>query len=290
LCFEKNSPKFIVVKSKKNISVFDYIDYRQYLAEYYIEQKEKKPVFSYRYFAKKAGYNSSGMYKDIVSGRTNIKPGFITKLSKAIKHGKREEEFFEYLVNFNQSKNQEEKSKYFERMMRFHNSTAFVVESKNYEFYSNWYYTAIRDLLNLFNFKEDYAGLANFLDPRIRPDQAKKAVSFLLKHGMIKKNTKGYLKPVNKIITTGSKIKLLNIKNFQLQMMDLAKESLNKHSAKERNISTVSFGVSEKTYQSIESEINICRKRILTLVEKSENENRLYQLNFQLFPLSKIKT
>ncbi|MFH1761525.1 MAG: TIGR02147 family protein [bacterium] len=88
---------------KKKVSVFDYTDYRRYLADYYTEQKEINPSFSYRYFAQKAGYNSSGMYKDIVSGRTNIKPGFIAKLSKAIRHGKREEEYFETMVLFNQA-------------------------------------------------------------------------------------------------------------------------------------------------------------------------------------------
>jgi len=274
--------------AKKQISVLNYTDYREYLEDYYTWQKSVNKVFSYRYFAKNAGYSSSGFYKDIVSGRSNINTSMIRKFSKAIKHSKSDEEYFEILVLYNQSNVPDDQNKYFERLQRFYTSKAFLVESDKYEFYSKWYYTAIRDLLNLVNFKKDYAFLARSLDPKIRPEQAKKAFSLLIKFKMIKKNKSGYYKPTDNIISTGKVIHSLNVKNFQSQMMDIAKKSLGKHSKAERNITTVSFGVGEDTYKLIEAEIKSCRKRILNMVENSKNENRLYQLNFQLFPISKV--
>lgn len=275
---------------KKKISVFDYTDYRQYLADYYEEQKLLKPdVFSYRYFAKKAGYNSSGMYKDIVNKRTNIKPGFIMKLSKAIGHTTNEEEYFECMIYFNQAESIEEKNKYFERMMRFYNSKACIIDKKQYEFYSKWYYSAVRDLLSIGNFADDYIAIARSLNPKIRTDQAKKSIQLLCKLGLIEKNSQGYYKAVNQIISSGDEIASLHMKIFQSEMIALAREALDRHPVHLRNISTVTFSISKKDIARVNAEIDACRKRILRIVEKSENEDRLYQLNLQLFPLSQIK-
>lgn len=274
---------------EKKVSVFDYTDYRKYMHDYYIEQKAKNKAFSYRYFAQKAGYNSSGMYKDIVSGRTNITLGFIMKLSKAMGHNLKEEEYFESMVHFNQAKSIEEKKKYFGRMMRFYNSKAYRVDSSQYEFYSKWYYSAIRDLLAIGNFSDDYSKIARTLNPTIRAEQARKAVQILLELGLIKKDGNGYYKAADKIITTGDEVKSLNVKNFQLSMMELAKDALDRHPAAQRNISTVTFSISKETYGDIEAELVAFRKRILSMAEKSQNEDRVYQLNLQLFPLTQIK-
>ena len=274
----------------RKISVFNYTDYRLYLADYYEEQKRLRPkTFSYRYFARKAGYNSSGMYKDIVNRRTNIKPGFIMKLSNAIGHTANEEEYFESMVYFNQADSVEEKNKYFERMKRFYRSKAYVVDAKQHEFYSHWYYSAVRDLLSIGEFDDDYTGIAQSLNPKIRSEQAKKSIQLLSKLGLIEKNKKGYYKAVNKIISSGDEIASLHKKNFQSEMIMLAREALDRYPAHLRNISTVTFSISKKDYAIVNAEINACRKKILQIVEKSENEDRLYQLNLQLFPLSRIK-
>lgn len=274
----------------KKISVFDYTDYRQYLAEYYEEQKRNFPkVFSYRFFAQKAGYNSSGLYKDIVSKRTNIKPGFAMKLSKAIGHSPNEEEYFECMVNFNQAETVDEKNKYFERMKRFYRSKAFIVDAKQHEFYSKWYYSAVRDLLSIGNFADNYSDIARSLNPRIRSEQAKKSIQLLCKLGLIEKNGQGYYKAINRIITSGDEVGSLQMKNFQSEMIGLARDALDRFPAHLRNISTVTFSISKQDYSVVNAEIDACRKKILQLVEKSKNEDRLYQLNLQLFPLSQIR-
>ena len=79
----------------KSVSIYDYTDYRLYLRDYYEEQKTKNPAFSYRYFAKKAGFNSSGLYKDIVDGRTGITRSLILRFATAMKLMPKQQEYFE---------------------------------------------------------------------------------------------------------------------------------------------------------------------------------------------------
>ena len=274
--------------TKKSISIYDYTDYRLYLRDYYEEQKAKNPSFSYRYFARKVGFNSSGLYKDIVDGRTGITRSLILRFATAMKLSPRQQEYFETMVYFNEAKTVEEKKLYFERLMKFYNSKAFRVDAGQYEYYSEWYYVAIRELLAIGSFKDDYSAIAQALNPTIRPEQAKKAVSVLLKIGLIKKDKNGYYKAVDKIVTTGPDIKSLAIANFQRSMMDMAKEAIDRHPLEHRDISSVTFSVSKETYNDIKTELIACRKRILGMVDRSESEDRVCQLNMQLFPLTKI--
>jgi uncharacterized protein (TIGR02147 family) len=273
----------------KSVSIYDYTDYRLYLRDYYEEQKAKNPAFSYRYFAKRAGFNSSGLYKDIVDGRTGITRSLILRFATAMKLSPKQQEYFETLVYFNEAKTVEEKKLYFERLMKYHNSKAFRVDAGQYEYYSKWYYIAVRELLAIGNFKDDYVAIAQALNPTIRQEHARKAIEVLKKLGLIQKDKNGSYKVLDKILTTGPEIKSLSIANFQKSMMDMAKEAIDRHPAEHRNISTITFSVSKQTYSDIKAELDSCRKRILGMVDRSENEDRVCQLNLQLFPLTQIK-
>lgn len=280
--------KLTGMQNDRKISVFDYTDYRKYLLDYYLDQKAKDPAFSFRFFAKKAGYNSSGMYKDIVNGRTNITPEFVAKLSVGCGHREAEKEYFAAMVLFNQAEKTDEKKGYFTRMMCFYNSKAHRVDAAQHEFYSKWYFSAIRDLLACGDFGNDYGRIAATLQPKIKPHQAKKALKVLSKLGLIQRNEEGFYKAVDKLITTGDEVHSLNVKSFQSGMMDLAKSALEDIPKKHRNISTLTFSISKEVYNEIESEVIAFRKKILGIVEKGEHMDRVYQLNLQLFPLTKI--
>jgi uncharacterized protein (TIGR02147 family) len=201
----------------------------------------------------------------------------------------KQQEYFETMVYFNEAKTVEEKKLYFERLMKYHNSKAFRVDANQYEYFSKWYYIAVRELLAIGNFKDDYAAIAQALNPTIRREHAKKAIDVLKKLGLIQKDRNGYYKAVDKILTTGPEIKSLGVATFQKNMMDMAKEAIDRHPAGHRNISTVTLSVSKQTYNDIKTELDACRKRILGMVDRSENEDRVCQLNMQLFPLTRIK-
>ena len=58
---------------KNYINLYDYFNYRDFLADYYVAAKDRDKNFSYRYFAMKAGYNSSGLYSSIVQSKVCLK-------------------------------------------------------------------------------------------------------------------------------------------------------------------------------------------------------------------------
>jgi uncharacterized protein (TIGR02147 family) len=224
-----------------------------------------------------------------VDGRTGITRSLILRFAMAMKLPPRQQEYFETMVYFNEAKTVEEKKLYFERMMKYHNSKAFRIDAAQYEYYSKWYYIAVRELLATSDFKDDYAAIARALNPSIRKEQASKAITVLKKLGLIQKDKEGHYNVVDKIVTTGSDIKSLSIATFQKAMMDMAKEAIDRHPSDHRNISTITFSVSKDAFSDIKAELDACRKRILGMVDRSENEDRVCQLNMQLFPLTQIR-
>ena len=51
------------------LNIYDYLDYRRFLQDFYAKRKEENPAFSYENFARKAGLKSKGMVHDILTGK-----------------------------------------------------------------------------------------------------------------------------------------------------------------------------------------------------------------------------
>jgi uncharacterized protein (TIGR02147 family) len=281
-----------VMKKKAPISVFDYTDYRKFLRDYYQAQKVANPAFSYRYFAQKAGTSSVGLYKDVVEGRLALGKVLTARFSRALKLTKKEAEYFENMVCFNEANTIEEQRGFFERMLAACQPHDRVVDTDQYEYYSRWYYSAIRNLLLIVRWKDDYGALAGMLEPPIQPEEARKAVEVLERLRFIRKTDDGFFTVSDATITTGgltnnASVQVMNVKHFQKIMSDMGKEALDRFAVNDLAMSTLTVSVSEKTMLAIKEEIAGLRQRVKALAERDECPDRIYQLNYQLYPLSK---
>ncbi|MBN1757940.1 MAG: TIGR02147 family protein [Chitinispirillaceae bacterium] len=277
-----------------SLSVFDYTDYRRYLADYYNERKRFSKAFSYRFFARKAGINSVGLYKDVIEGRQRLGRALIFKFSAAIGHTKKEAEYFENMVFFNEAATVEERTLFFERMMACQKTKTSIVDRTKYEYYQKWYYSAVRALVALGKFRDierDYRKIARILNPRIRPDEAKKACRVLERLGFLCRNDEGQFVLVDTVITTGilkpdASVTAMNVVHFQKEMTALANESLDRFGPELVNLSTLTLGISEETIHAVKEELASLRNKLAALAEKDHAADRVFQLNMQFFPLS----
>jgi uncharacterized protein (TIGR02147 family) len=271
-----------------SLTVFEFTDYRQFMKAYYQFQKKKNPAFSHRYFALRAKINSSGFYKNVMDGKRSLGRSLIVRFAEAMELRKKEWDYFENMVYFNEAKTVDEKRIFFERMMALRKLDAYLVQSSQFEFYSKWYYSAIRELIGLIRFKDDYAALGRLLDPPIRPDQAEKAIKVLEGLKFIAKDEKGIYRQAQNHITTGSEVESLNVANYQIACMDLAKEAIDRHQPANRDMSTLTLSLSKPAYEAMKEEIIAFRKKLLGLEKQFPNADRVYQLNTHFFPLSRI--
>jgi uncharacterized protein (TIGR02147 family) len=278
------------------LSVFNYTDYRQYLRDYYLTEKQKDKKFSYRTFLEKVQLHSSGFYKELLDGKRSLTRTLIMRFSKVIGHTVKESDYFENMVYFNEATTIEERKLYFDKMKTFYETSAYRLHKDQYEYFSEWYYCAIRELLACHKYKEsDAASIAQDLNPTIRPEKAAKAIRILKNLGMAEENELGYLVRRNKVVTTGypeagdERVKLLNIINFQKSMLKIADEAYDRHPFCDIDMSTLTLSISEETYKIMKKEIANFRKKLLSLAHDSVAPNMVYQLNYNFFPLTKKK-
>jgi uncharacterized protein (TIGR02147 family) len=228
-----------------------------------------------------------------MTGRKNLSKSSAIKLSQAMKLPSGAADYFENLVSFNQAKNLRERNYFFEKLGAIKSSapgSAKVREVKRdqHEFYSKWYLSAIRSLIDMHRFSDDYALFAKSVYPPIKPLEAKKAIALLVKLGMIRKNNKGFYEVEDKTITAGKEIVQLGLLNFQEQTAELALNAIREMSREKRNVSGMTLGISHKTYDTICEEIKVFQSKLQTLAESDHEADNVYQFNFQLFPISNV--
>jgi uncharacterized protein (TIGR02147 family) len=271
------------------IDIFEYIEYRKLLSDLYKEKREECPYFSYRYIAKKVGFSSAGFLANIIQGKRNISPEYIFGFAKLFKLKKAETEYFELLVNFDQAKNHDQKKYYFEKILSSKKSKLKITDLQNYEFYSKWYYTAVREVLDVYEWDGvDYSELAKRIMPPLSTGEIKKAVELLLNMGFIRKNKKGFYEQTDQFISTGYDARSLSITNFLVSTIDLARGAIDRFPRDQRSMSALTFSISADGYKAIDERLKTFRREILEIARADKNRDRIYHVNFQIFPMSKI--
>jgi uncharacterized protein (TIGR02147 family) len=258
------------------------------MKELYEERKKENPTFSYRFIAQKVGFTSAGFFTNILQGKRNISAENIFKFAHLFKLKRHETEYFELLVLFDQAKNHEQKKYYFEKILASKRSKIKVTEARQYEFYSQWFYTAVREVLDVYRFDgKDYAELARKVSPAISAAQAKKAIDLLVSMGFIKRCEDGVYRQSDEFITTGYEAPTVAVTNFLMSTTDLAREAIDRYPREERSMSTLTFSCSADGFKNIEERLKTFRREILEIVRADKNRDRVYHVNFHVYPMSK---
>jgi uncharacterized protein (TIGR02147 family) len=268
-------------------SVFDYSDYRRFLRDSYEARKRTDPKFSHRYFSQKAGIRSSGFFANVLSGKRNLTTASILRFASALKLKKDESDYFQNMVGYCQAKTVEERAHFYEKMIGRLRLDIRKLEADKFEFYSTWYYSAIRELLFYYPFSGDYEALAKQLCPPISVDEARKAIELLLRLGLISQEGNGSFRQNAPLITSGEGFKSLHIARFQRATMALASEAIDRFAGDVRDSTTLTMTLSAESFEQARREVAEMRKRLLALAKNDAKVDRVYQFNFQLFPLTR---
>jgi uncharacterized protein (TIGR02147 family) len=269
------------------LSIFEYTDYRKFLLDFYKNKKSLNRNFSHRYIGLHVGFKSGGHFAQILSGKANISISYIERLSDFLGLNKNEAQYFLNVVLYNQAKNHDDKKRYFKKMISFKDSAVHTVDAEHFEFYDKWYYTAIREILSFYPFKQNYDRLANMLMPTITIAQARHAIDLLNRLGLIVYDASGNYIPSSSLISTGYEAQSLCINNFVVHSLDLAKSAIDRFDRHERNLSWVSLSLSQESYATVIEELRDFRRRMMNIAIHDENPDRAYLINIQVFPCSK---
>ena len=197
-------------------------------------------------------------------------------------------QYFRALVNFNQEKDSSKKKVVFKelRAIAKENEMTLVGEDQ-YDYYESWINPVLRELVPQVP-EATPAQVADMLAFDTQAAEVKKALKLLEKVGLLRKAPDGHFEQSSKAITTGNiEVTSLSVREMHRQMGELAVRSLDEVPVNERDISGLTVGISEDAYGRITKEIEDFRRRVASIVLQDTDEDRVYRLNVQLFPLTK---
>jgi uncharacterized protein (TIGR02147 family) len=269
-------------------SIYEYNDFRRYLADYQKATVQSDKSFSASSICRRLGMpNTRSYFADVLKGKL-VTDTFVDRFAGLLKLSTEEERFFRTLVSFNQAATAELKEWHFEQLIALNRTPKRVVDPQTYLFYKEWYHTAVWAVLDIINFKNAYADLARKLTPAITPVQARRSIDLLKKLGLIKKNERGFLKPVDRSITTGAYVKDALISQYQVKCLDLAKQAIIKEQQEPKNFSTMTLRISKDAYKVLEKRLQSFKAEVRSIAHKDEKPAEVvYQVNIQVFPNSR---
>ena len=268
------------------LSIFEYLDYREFLRDFYREQKAKHFYFSFRYISQKTKIDPAHIAR-VFQCKRHLSEKSLAAFVALCKFNEEERRYFDRLVSFNLARTDRLASQAFESLLSLSNVKSLTLCSEQYGFYTKWYYTAVRALIAIGRFTtKDGSRIAKTVSPRITAEQAREAIRLLLRLHLISEGADGILSVTEEHITTGPQWRSLAVKAFQSETLRLAQESLDRHAKERRDISTVTVGIKRSRMDEIRQRIAEFRKSIIRCAEEDRDPDDVYQFNIQLFPLT----
>lgn len=272
--------------TKNEPDVLHYSNYRTYLADYYGFKKAESPIFSHRYFARKAGVSSPNYLKLVMDGQRNLTKKSLVKFAAALGLKGLRAEFFENLVFFNQAKATSDRNVFYGNILRTRAKAGLrKLDEAQFQLYSHWRHIAVRELAAVKGFRADASWVAKRLGQAVTEKEAEESLNLLGRLGLLKKTANGFAQSdVN--ITTSDEVRSLLVKNYHHQMIGMAATALDNLPAAQRDVSSITIPIRTRDFAKLKEQIQLMRKELLNLAADAGAGEDVVQVNIQIFPLT----
>ena len=248
---------------QKQKKIFEHLDYREFLKDYYNQKKAANSAFSLRVFSDKIGFKAKDFISRVMNGEKNLSQQSIPKVA-----ADRDTAF--------------EKMQAVLKVVRFAEKQHLLGHAQ-YMIYSHPRHLFIRSLIGMFGFDGDYAALAKQVNPNITPDEAKQSVKLLEECQLIKKDEDGKYILTESAITTGDRTSKQALRGYHQNCLKMGADSIDRDPPGKRHISGLTLGISQEGYERIVERINAFRKEIALIAEEEVGSDKVFQMEFALF-------
>ncbi len=279
-------------KYSEGLALFRFTTYREYLEDLYKFKKDADAAYSYSQFAEDLGFPAGNGLWLVITGRRKLSPMATKRIIEALQLKNEHRRFFLALVKHNNASRLGERERYLSDMLAI--KREMLQEERDagqdvLEYFSEWYYPIIRELVGLDHFQSDPQWIAQTLFTKILPKQAEHALALLERLELIR-----YDAERGRHVQTGGQVKLTGdlqahaIVRYHEKMCDLAREAITRVPAKERDFNTLTLRLTEAKAKKVQALLlDLCK--IMFEMESGENDAdaAIYQINTQIFPLMK---
>ncbi|MDD5675077.1 MAG: TIGR02147 family protein [Chitinivibrionales bacterium] len=269
-------------------NIYEYDDFKAYLARRYQEKCAADPAYSCRVFAKEAGFTNPGFLNDVIKGRRKLSADAREKIVTVFALSVNEADFFRLLVAYAQEKEATKKQAIFHKLVVRRNRSMFArLNPALSHYYQDFYYPLVRAALMALDFKGNYEELAAFLSPSPPLADCKKYVRDLCAWGLVKQETSGRYVVTDRFLEPPATLKE-QVRQINGTWIAHAQAALAKLPPEKRHISSMLLSVSPESARIIAEKVEKFREEIWDLVKNDPQAPAcVMQLNMQYFPRSK---
>jgi len=280
--------------AKSVLNIYGYTNYRSYLRDFYELKKKGPRGYSYRNFAKSAGFSSPNIMKLIIEGKRNLSHESISKVIQALSLTGPMGEYFTALVLMNQAPTDAEKEAHFTTLQRLiPHGKKRDLNAEGLKYLSHWLHPTLREMAQFPDFKDDPYWIARRLFFPVSIGEIGQALQFLIDEGFIEKTTDGF-KTGDHMVLSSDEVRSLAIRNYHRQMLELARQSLETLPMESREFGALTLNIPEAALPELKSKLKAIRKELhewsLQALEARTQDSAseaVTQVNFQMFPLSR---
>lgn len=265
--------------------IVEYQDYHLLIKDYY-EERKRTSYFSWREFAKVAGFTSPTYLRLVSEGKSNLSRVKIDRMVNALGLTDYEVDYFKAMVNYGNAKDGESKAAYLKQMQKIAlEYKVRVVDKEAVEYFDGWKNPVIRELAPMMPGATP-GTMAKMCCNEISAAEVSSSLEFLTKAGFLKKDAAGTYRQTEKNVTASKEGMVYAVHALQKKMAGLGVESIERFDAETRSVSGITLSVDRNAYERIAREIDDFRKRIIAIASDSEDADQIYQMNLQFFPMT----
>ncbi len=275
------------------LNVFRFLDPRDCLKDVYEQLKQEGKARSYDSFSEWLGFGRNSYSHQVISGVRTITEKAAHRICDALALTGNARKYFVATCNYHYAKASEEREAAIQEILTLRRDVMVSdLDAAQIEYFSEWYHAVVRELVATPDFSPDAAWIAARVNPELTEDEAAYSFKLLQRIGYVEFDAKqGRWVQSDRAVNTPPQVRSLALQRFHRQMMERAREAIFDVPSAERDISAVTLPLTDEQFSALKKQLIETRNTVLegfsTLNAKNATSWRVYQLNTQLFPVTK---
>jgi uncharacterized protein (TIGR02147 family) len=281
----------------KEPAISAHTDFREYLRAFYDfkvhQHRNSFGAYSYKTFSAAADIKSPNYLKLIMDGERNLSPATARKFARALGLDKEGATEFLLLVQYGQALDPLERNRHLKALSEFRMKKrikAGEITGQQVDEAPLWVSWVLHALADQKGADFSIEGLKDAMNGRVSSDDIRRSFQKLLDSGALEidpetgRIRKGLMPAVQEDIPQET------IRKIQSELMYLGMEALLNGKSNEREVGTLTVCLTEGEFEKLKFDLRHLRKRVLKdalVARESAPGDRIYQLNIQMFPLTK---
>lgn len=265
-------------------NVFQFSNYREFLRTHFEYKNQLERNFNVSQWARRLSLKSSSTMLMILNGTRNPGEGLVEDLALNMGLSDEETQYFKILVQLEKTKtNSYLRSLILEKLPKENQDQAQLIQMKYFRLVSEWYFFALRELVDLPDFQEDEVWIQKRLRFHLSKKQITECYEVLVHCELLRRDENGRLE-YSEPVTSTFDLSNPDIKKFHKGALELCKQAVDQIDVSERELINITFTCNSE-------DLPLLKKKIRSVLDgfrptEKKPDDTVYMLEAACIPLT----